>query len=69
MMTTFVRNNGWVTEVRVASHDGDILYDGAKSLKPSDILFGKAARLIPDGVYDDNGNFISTLEEFVDYQS
>lgn len=62
---TFVRTNGWMTEVRVVSHDGGVLYDGAKSLQPNDILFGKAARLIPEGVYDDQGNFISSLEEFM----
>jgi len=65
-MTTFVLSSGYVTEVRVTSHADGVLYDGVSRLQPSDILFGRAARLVQDGAYDDDGNYISSLEEFAD---
>lgn len=48
--------------VRFAINSDEKNVDGAMDLKPEDMLFGKAAKDLVSGVYDDDGNLLEAVE-------
>ena len=49
-------------EVRVLTIDGERRGHGIFVLGPNDELFGKPSSQVLDGIYDDGGEFISSLD-------
>lgn len=61
----FVRRDKYLTRVSTVSEVGGDVVHGRETLQPGDILFGRAARQVQDGVYSDAGEFVSSHEQYV----